>query len=156
MKDPATITDILTIGLAAVGAVLGVLNTWKSLDRDRPKLRLVPKHSFYVGPGADERSYVCFDVTNLSAFALTVTEIGFLYRWSRQRGAIIQPIIDDGKGFPRELKPRTSMSAFTACENLMHLPRRIRCAYVKTDCGLTFKGTSPALRQMVKEAWEIG
>jgi hypothetical protein len=144
--------DLVTVGLAAVGAVLGVLNTWKSLDRDRPKLLVVPKFAFAVGPHADDSTFVCFDVTNLSTFPLTVTEVGFLYWWTRRRAAIPNPIVNNGPAFPRELTPRTSVSAYTPQENLAAASYRIRCAYVKTDCGLIFTGNSPALRGMVKQS----
>jgi hypothetical protein len=53
-----------------LGAVLDVLNTWKAYDRDRPKLRVIPKHAIPVGT-ADPRVTFCIEVVNLSTFALT-------------------------------------------------------------------------------------
>ena len=152
MIDTAILKDATTTGLAAVGAVLGVMNTWKALDRDRPKLRVLPRLAFTVGPYADGKTYVCFDVTNLSQFALTITEVGFLYWWSRNRAVIFEPTLGDGGSFPRELKPRTSLTAYAAEQSLSGLSGRVRCAYAKTDCGLIFKGNSPAFRQMARSA----
>lgn len=151
MNNILSVKEAITLVLATVGATLGVINTWKAIDKDRPKLRVVPKQAFRVGYGSDNTKFLCFDVTNLSSFPITVTEVGVLYWWSRRRGAIIHPIIHDGKEFPRKLEPRTSFSAYAAPGALADVLRPIRCVYAKTDCGLIFKGSSPALRQLVKE-----
>jgi len=39
-----TVTESITLSIALVGAVLGVINTWHQLDRSRVKLRVTPKH----------------------------------------------------------------------------------------------------------------
>jgi len=145
------VKDYVTLALASVGAVLGVINTWKSLDRDRPKLRLTPAQAFVVGPRSTSEKFLCFDVTNLSSFPLTITEVGVLYRWTRKRGAIVLPIIRDGGEFPRKLEPRTSFSAYAAPGALANREHTVRCAYVKTACGLLVRGTSQAMKQLIRE-----
>lgn len=147
--DPISTKDQVTLALAAVGAVLGVINTWKGWDKDRPKLRLVPKRAFRVDErGNASPNFLCFEVTNLSSFPLTITEVGVTYWWSRKRG-VLSPIIRDGGDFPRKLEPRTSMSAYAAPGALKTKSLRVLRAYVKTDCGLTFRASSPALRQLI-------
>lgn len=101
--------------------------------------------------GQEDQARLCFDVLNLSTFPMTITEVGVRYRWSNMRGPVVLPIITDGKEFPRKLEPRTSFSAYAQPGALKNQERRIRCAYVKTDCGLLFEASSPAFREMVRE-----
>jgi hypothetical protein len=146
------IIAILGAVLGLIGTVLSLLNTWRAFDRDRVKLRVVPKYAFPVG-GSDNRPRVSIDVTNLSMFPVTVSQIGFLFHDSTNCGVLLQPIMLDGGTFPRRLEPRTSFSVM--CDPTQHLEpafASIRCAYVKTDCGVTVEGNSPALRQMVQAA----
>jgi bacterioferritin-associated ferredoxin len=63
-----TLISAVTLAVAIVGAVLGILNTWKAYDRDRPKLRVIPKHAIPVG-AADPRLTFCIEVVNLSALS---------------------------------------------------------------------------------------
>ena len=151
--------EAITLTIAVVGAVfgligtlLGILNTWRAFDRDRVKLRVVPKRAVPVG-GLDNRPRACIDITNLSTFPITVSQVGFLFRDSTNRGALIDPLMLDGGSFPRRLEPRTSFSVF--CNPRQHLEPAfgsVRCAYAETDCGVLVEGTSAALKYMVAEA----
>ena len=62
-----SIKDAITLSVASVGAVLGILNTWKAIDRDRPKLRVVPKRAIPLG-AVDPRLRMSIEVINLSTF----------------------------------------------------------------------------------------
>ena len=138
--------------LGLVGTVLSILNTWRTFDRDKVKLRVVPKHAFPVG-GIDNRPRVSIDVTNLSTFPVTVSQIGFLFHDTTNRGVLVQPFMPDGGSFPRRLEPRTSFSVL--CDPMEHLEpdfASVRCVYAQTDCGATIEGNSPALRQLVANA----
>ena len=146
--------DALTLSVASVGAVLGIINTWTTLDKDRPKMKVTPKQAFFVGPFAnhDQRPRLCIEVLNLSTFALTVTEVGVLFHGSNSRGVIFQPTLNDGSTLPSVLEPRRALSAYADPSALDREPHRIKCVYAKTDCGLTFKGKSGALEQLLLEA----
>jgi hypothetical protein len=126
------------------------MNTWKQWDRDRPKLRVVPKQAIPLGPGmGDRRPRLCIEVTNLSSFPLVVTEVGVRYRGTDRRGAILPPIVIDGKPFPRRLESRTSVSLYASPDAFSDpTSPRVRSAYAMTDCGLTFTGTSRALKRL--------
>lgn len=52
----------ITLGIALLGAVLGILNTWRSFDRDRVKLRVVPKIAMPIGKVQDRRPRLCIEV----------------------------------------------------------------------------------------------
>jgi hypothetical protein len=146
------IKDVVTIAIASVGAVLGIINTWRSVDRDRPKLKVLPAHAIPVG-GADPRLRFCIEVINLGAIPLTIREVGVSYRGAKQRGAILLPLIPDGRTLPQVLEPRSSLSMYAALEGIGLAGHRIRCAYAMTACGLTFEGNSPALKQIAREVY---
>ena len=148
-----TVTQAITLAIAILGAVLGIINTWRAIDRDRVRLRVVPQHAIPVGPGMDKRVRMCIEVTNLSTFPLTIAEVGVLFRGTEKRGVVVQPIILDAGQFPRRSEARTAFSAYLSPDAfLSHGAAQIRCAYAKTACGVVAKGDSPALRQMVEEA----
>lgn len=147
--DAFSTKDAITLAIACVGAVLGIINTWKALDKDRPKLRVVPKQAFGYGPsGVDERARLCIEVTNLSNFPLTVSEVGVLYHGTDSRGALVHHFMKNGETLPKRLEPRTSVSIYAYPNALDGNTRSIKCAYANTDCGLTFTGDSGALRQL--------
>lgn len=140
------------MSIAILGAVLGMMNTWRTIDRDRVKLKVIPKQAIPVGTMIDQRIRPCIEVTNFSTFPLTITEVGVLYHGTDRRGAVTYPIITDGGKFPRRLEPRTSFTAYMNPDALMHSSNHlVKCAYAKTDCGVLVKGNSPALKQMVRD-----
>lgn len=143
-----TLLQVFTIAIATVGAVLGVVNTWASVDKSRMKLRVRPAHAIPYG-GAPQHIGMSITVTNLSAFAVTINEVGILYRKAANRGAIITPILGDHGEWPRRLEPRSSVTIYA--QRPEPNTRGIKCAYATTACGVTKKGSSPALRQMARE-----
>jgi len=143
------ILAIVTFGIALLGAVLGVLNTWRNFDRDRVKLIIKPAHSILVGgaehlwPGID----FCIEVVNLSAFPVTVQEIGFENRDMNKRAVVVRSLTVDGGSLPRRLETREAVSLYFRKPGAdeRHL---VKHAYAKTACGSKFTGTSPALKQI--------
>ena len=146
IMDNITIFEGITLSIAVLGAVLGIINTWHALDRSRVKLKVRPAHAIPVG-GVDPRLTFCIEVTNLSAFAVTVHDVGVFYRGTDQRGSFVQPVLMDGGPWPRRLEPRSSVTVYG--QRPESFPnQRIKCAYAKTECGVTKTGSSPALKQI--------
>ncbi|MGE0609913.1 MAG: hypothetical protein AB7O62_22675 [Pirellulales bacterium] len=149
---PDYLTSI-SFGVGLVGATLGIINTVASLDRNRVKLRVVPMHATVVGPGI-KQTFISIEVTNLSSFPVTLEKVGFRYRDSKKEGVPLFAQASDGSKLPRRLESRSSVS--------IHLPpecledhrniARIRCAFARTACGVSFKGSSSALKSIVAEA----
>lgn len=139
----------MTLGIALVGAVLGILNTWRNFDRDRPKLRVTPMHAIPVGGYERAYSGIGFgiEVINLSPFPITVREVGFMHRGLSDRAVVVEPVTVDNKGTPRRLEPREAVAFYMETPSPRE-GRPLRCAYASTACGLTFTGTSGALKQM--------
>jgi hypothetical protein len=136
----------ITLAIALLGAVLGVINTWQTLDKDRVKLRVVPKHAVPVG-AADPSLTFCIEITNLSSFAVTVDETGVFYTGTEQRSAYVRPILFDGQGWPRRLEPRTSVTVYGQPPTSLR-GNPVKCAYARTACGVTQIGNSTALMQL--------
>ncbi len=145
-----SVVESITLAIAVLGAVLGIINTWQALDRSRVKLRVRPMQAIPVG-AADPRFTFCIEVTNLSAFAVTVHDVGVFYKGTQNRGAYGNPVLLDGKPWPRRLEPRSSVTVYG------QPPTRksghpIKCAYARTECGVTQTGTSPALKALNHDA----
>lgn len=144
-----TIVNGVTLALALLGAVLGIINTWQALDKTRVKLRVRPKHAIPFG-GMDERLTFCIEVTNLSAFAVTIEEARVSLKGSDNRLAYTNPVLIDDGGWPRRLEPRTAVTIYG------HAPSKnghsLKCAYATTACGVTREGTSPAFRKLAKRS----
>jgi len=146
--ESITIIQGITLSIAVLGAVLGIINTWHALDRSRVKLKVRPAHAIPVG-GADPELTFFIEVTNLSAFAVTVHDVGVFYHGTDRRGSFVRPVLIDGGPWPRRLEPRSSVTVYgQRPESSPEM--RIKCAYAKTECGVTKTGSSPALKQIAR------
>lgn len=143
-----SIIEGVTLAIAILGAVLGIINTWQALDKSRVKLRVRPKQAIPLG-GADPRLTFCIEVTNLSAFAVTVDEAGVFYHGTNERGACVRPVLIDGKGWPRRLEPRSSVTIYGQ-PPFSKDRHPLKCAYARTECGVTRTGTSPAFKALAQ------
>lgn len=145
--EPVSLLQAITLSIAVIGAILGIINTWHGLDKSRLKLKVRPAHAVPVGL-SDPRVDFCISVTNLSSFAVTVEDVGFFFHGKSSRASLITPIIPDGGSWPRRLEPRSSVTLF----GLRPGPAdgKIKCAFAITACGVVRTGTSPALKQIAK------
>lgn len=143
-----TIISAITLAIAILGAVLGILNTWNSINDRRVRLRVVPKWS--IGPNFQG---LAIEVVNLSAFPVTISEIGFTIGRSRsglpRRAPITSQKILNGTVLPIRLDRHHSFSAIFLSQGLSE--HDIRKAYALTSSGVIRKGESPALKQFIRE-----
>jgi len=169
-----TTTESITFGIALLGAALGILNTWRSFDRDRIKLRVTPKFYMPVGsknivssatlpssksslyernPNLHEQiSELCIEVINLSTFPVTISEVGFRCRGTHDKFLLHDYfVLDGGSKLPRRLEPHTSVTLYAPrSEAGKTIYPDLRCAYALSDSGVSFKGTSQALKTIAK------
>ena len=118
-----SLLQISTFGLALLGSVLGVINTWKALEHDKVKLKVIPKNAIPVGELENCGVDFCIEVINKSTFAITITEIGFLLKGLKERAAIYQPIIIDNGPFPRTLESRSSFTGYILKNSIAKIPK---------------------------------
>ncbi|WP_439830142.1 hypothetical protein [Aeromonas caviae] len=145
-----TIVEALTLSTAVLGAVLGIMNTWQALDSSRVKLRVVPKQAIPIGP-VNQRLTFCIEITNLSSFAVTISEAGVFYKNTDMRGAYTNPILIDGQGWPRRLEPRSSVTIYGLQPEAKNPENPLKCAYARTECGVIQTGTSPVFKHLAQE-----
>lgn len=141
--------DITTISLAALGAGLGVMNTWNALSQRR--VRLVVRPTYAIDPNGQRPTMLSIAVTNLSSFPMTINEVGYTGGRGAKRGKramIFQPHVIDGKPWPRRLELREAVSLYFGVEDVPRDLSLLAWAYAGTECGVYAYGTSPALRQL--------
>jgi len=142
----------ITVILATIGAVLGLINTIDLLSKKHLRLRVIPAHAFGVGSLKHLGDMIAIEITNFSEFPVTVCQVGFRMKSTKDSIVIINPIVSDGKPFPRKLEKRESVSVYIQKSDID--PEsfcRVTRAYAKTACGVTKEGTSPALKQIIAE-----
>lgn len=142
--------QLITMSLAVIGAVLGIINTWYNLDRSRIKLRVTPAKAIPVG-SANPSIEMAIEIINTSAFPVSIAEAGLNIKGSNQRFCIITPIFPDGGQWPKRLEPRSSLTVYSQLPEMenRHL---IKNAYCKTQCGVVVTGTSPSLKKITNNA----
>ena len=143
--------QITSLVLGAVGAVLGIVNTYVLLNSRRVRLRVTPK-SAQLADGAVlthtgrllNSPDMAIEVINLSSFPVTVSGVGLKLR-NGNRLAWTEPILLDEKPWPRRLDARESVTAYAPIQALSPLVTR---AYAQTDCDEERTGTSRAFKEM--------
>lgn len=136
----------LTMVTAIIGAGLGVWNFAQSLWQRRVRLKVVPKLSVRAGRGVLSSSKdslrggsPTIEVINLSAFPITIAEVGLSLLGTASRFVI--PATD----LPKRLEPRESIDiSATEC---VGFPKTARRAYATTQCNHTRYGDSIVLRE---------
>lgn len=172
-------TGALTIAGAALGAVLGVINTWWALFRDRVRLQVIP-----LWHGGDRQMQngqiarltsafagslehhpdgrIGVRVINRSFFEITIESVGFTpsgyadrhLRKARLVRRFIGGDADDLVRLPCRLAPRESITIWCAfvgdqLDANIHDARRV---YVTTACGLDVFATSGLFRRLTAQA----
>ncbi len=136
------LVEWLTVGAAALGAVLGVLNMWRDIRQDRVKLRV----SFRPVQSSERSIGGVVTVTNLSSFPVAIDEV---YAVVRGQSDLRFPR-SYSKNFDA-LEPRrsrsTSFEISGKTRNAAMFAQARRC-YVKTECGkrVTVRGLSRHLQ----------
>jgi hypothetical protein len=143
----AAIPEGVTLGIAITGAILGILNTWRTFDRDRLRVRVVPV--WLISERGSEGMGI--EIINLSYLPVTISHIGFTVRWSREHLPVLDGILGGGR-LPQRLEPRTRFTALVAMRTVEHPTfARVHRAYATTACGCRFTGSSQALRGQIRQ-----
>ena len=125
--------QLVTLAIAMVGAVLGVMNTWRTFANDRVRVRVKPTTIF-----VPQRGWCLgIEVVNLSTFAITVSTVGVTMRGTSRHLQIFAPALSSGDTLPKRLEPRTGFTAFAGFGTTEEEPgfRIADEVYVSTACG---------------------
>jgi hypothetical protein len=149
------ITAIVGVACGITGLVLGIINTWHQLRRDKIRLKVVPQFCFIL-QGTYKSDYnFSIDVINLSEFPLVIEDLGFQMRDGKKCTYGVVSGIERGGNLPVRLEPRTSYSKILKInENDLDF-HNIKCAYARTQCGAVIFGSSPALKQVIKKRFNL-
>ena len=145
------VTAIVGAVCGILGAVLGIINTWHQVNRNKIRLKVTPTHVIPVGALANSDVNFGIGVINLSEFPVTISDVGFLLKNKQRATTISVDSIDQPDKLPVRLEPRTSYHKYFNIEKAV-LPKQTKYAYVNTQCGELITGTSGALKQKIKEA----
>jgi len=141
---------------AIVGAVLGVWNLVQGLWQRRVRLKVVPKLTSVRGGGFLSSSremlrdgFACIEVTNLSAFPVTIAEVGFSLVGKDTRSVIIP---EPKNLLPMRLESRASIDI--RATQSAGFPKNACRAYARTQCRRTRYGQSPVFKAWRKVSGE--
>jgi hypothetical protein len=140
----------IALAIALVGAVLGIMNTWHQLNRDRVRLRVVPKVVNLHSGGNISDSKLCIEVINLSTFAVTVCSVGFTS--AKHDLVVIDPLLLYGGVWPRRLEPRECVTAFLNedWKQSKDIPLAQK-TFARTECGVTCYGSIKRIKKRLRQ-----
>ena len=168
------ISQIITLVAAFVGMGFGIYNFWIERSKRKVKVLVKPKAIMRrlrntetgaagVITSIDEfsteplDSYFAIEVVNISSFPVTVDNVGFELIKDDRRMSIFQPILMDEGKWPRRLDQRESVTVYGSLPHILDDPGtcRIKNAFAETSCGKICRGTSGALKGLVRFANQL-
>ncbi|MGH8038926.1 MAG: hypothetical protein ACRES5_05715 [Pseudomonas sp.] len=169
----------VTLGIAVLGAALGVFNAVRSVIRDGARLRVqvVVQRAAASSTASGAKTFsefanalsyadggqVGLRITNIGLLDVTLSNVGLTSSglWARRvrRDRIVRSAVSrDAEGLsvlPMPIKPRQSITIWIARMDNEHLCSRlkvVRRVYASTECGSTFFGRSALLRALRRRA----
>lgn len=144
--------NLITFGIAVVGAILGIINTVYAIDKDRVKLKVRPVFGVTTGAPHLKEEYIGIEIINLSTFPISISQAGFMLGRTKQRAAILRPLTTQGVIYlPYKLPSREKITLYADYDYVVNDPMLIKCAYCETDCARLVKGKSKLLKQINEE-----
>jgi hypothetical protein len=150
--------DIATTAIAAAALGLSIFNTWKAQQREKPKLIVRAKVRIGDGIATAELAAkmklsnwdaLCIEVVNTGSIAVTVDEVGFLRKGSRDRYVGTLPGSPNEGKLPVRIEPRTDFQIYMRGTGFPE-KEKFKCAYAKTACDRTFKGKAREVKILRK------
>jgi hypothetical protein len=153
---------------------LGIYNFWIERSKRKVKILVQPKAVMrrvrnavtgaegvltstneFSREALDE--YFAIEAVNLSSFPVTIDNVGFEVLKQDRRMVIVQPVLMDNGKWPRKLEQRESVTVYGLLHQILNDPDapNIKNAFVETSCGAICRGTSGALRGLIKYARQL-
>jgi hypothetical protein len=148
MEHITLITAISGLVFGFLGAVLGVINTWRAVAHDKLRIKVTPVSTL----DARTREEIGFgiEVVNLSHIPVTITMVGLLTTDDDSMFLTFSNIT--GCQLPQRMEPRTSFTAVLPISINHDGWSRIDEAFANTACGRRFTGTSRTLKAKIARA----
>lgn len=147
-----TALTTIAIMLGLIGTALGIINSCLQLNARRVRLRVTPVLGRGVGaaPLPHDRACPGVEVVNLSAFPVTVSDVGLCSKRKRRtrKGTFSPGVFSNGQGLPQRLEPREGFTVYVLDRPEQMEP--MHYAYVQTTCGVMRFGRSKALDGFMK------
>jgi hypothetical protein len=166
-----TALESVTLVSALVGAttgigglLLGIANRQHQLRTSDSKLRVIPKLALpgpademvrvtYLTPDVEQsmarlKTYACVEVTNLGAKPVAILEVGFLGSNGQRIPWRDPTYLEPNAEFPLRLAPDETGAAYRRIY-MSEQAGLHPVAYVLTDCGECFEGSSPIMDDLV-------
>jgi len=153
---------------------LGIYNFW--IERSKRKVKVLVKPKSVISRLRDTEtgaagvltsinefctepldSYFAIEIVNLSTFPVTIDNVGFEIIKNDKRMSLVQPILmDDGK-WPRRLDQREAVTVYGSLPYLLNASGtcKIKNAFIETSCGTICRGTSGALKGLIRFANQL-
>jgi len=140
-----------TLAIAVLGAVLGILNFYRAVVRDRVNIKIRPSLYFMAPPGGESFTGLCVEVVNLGFIPVTISNAYFQMQ-DDSLFADLQIRTNLGlQKIPIRLDPRESTTFFFNSElNAEMALLEARCVLVKTACGINLKNSNKEFRKWIK------
>ena len=163
MEGSLDTKDAITLILATIGTVLGIINYWRSIRDEKVRLRVVPVLAWNFGEGImsirSSRKIgelidrygiprMGVEVINLSKFPITLDEVGLCEGniEKRERAPFFQASTHQNETCPIKLAPRESVILYSQDNHCLDYTFTIQSmAYATTSCDTTQNGRSHAL-----------
>ncbi|MEW9623199.1 hypothetical protein [Rhodanobacter geophilus] len=126
----------VTLGIAVIGATLGVFNAYWMVRKDVVRLRVLSRVMF-ISTG---QVTVCIEVINTGYIPVTITEVGYTSsRFAKQKSVITNDFLRQTQ-LPCRLEPRAIITV-TVEPTSLDDPAMSHLAYchAKTACGILIR-----------------
>ena len=141
----------ITFTIAVIGAVLGILNFYRSVSRDRVHLKITPSRYVMDPPGQSTIQGLSVEVVNLGFVPVTISNA---YIQLKNRSIVADPGITSTLGkwkIPVCLEAKESTTLFFSPEFNHDLTLiDAKCVLVKTACGINLKNSNRVFREWVE------
>lgn len=149
-----TLSNNITLVIAIIGAVLGIINTWRDYSKDRINVRVETRGSILADGYGNTQHRLCVEVVNLSFMPVTISQISFTLHGDKKNSFRFFPEFMDNKGkLPRTLEARNSFTAFVPYSAYTkEIIDTLNAPYIETACGKRFKGRGMPVHSAMKDA----
>ncbi len=141
---------VLGVASGVTGAVLGILNTWRNIRRDRVRLHVQVTWAMVALPPNGIRTNLQIRVVNLSEFPIAITDVGFKLKGKYANLARV-PSIEPKGPLPKTLEPRRTYEKVLGIDELYGFASDIRRAYASTECGVIAYSKQRGLQTLISQ-----